>query len=80
VAEGGAGAGGVVSVCFARCTVHFRRALQQAGSGGGGLKLEGAPPSSIHFQGWGESGDGTVNGNVTNIHITDVNLDGPVPR
>ncbi|KIY97941.1 hypothetical protein MNEG_10022 [Monoraphidium neglectum] len=30
--------------------------------------------------GWGESGDGTVNGNVTNMHITDVNIDGPVPR
>ncbi|KAI8466186.1 MAG: hypothetical protein J3K34DRAFT_434556 [Monoraphidium minutum] len=30
--------------------------------------------------GWGESGDGTVTGLVTNIHITDVNLDGPVPR
>ncbi|KAF8063774.1 AP-4 complex subunit sigma [Scenedesmus sp. PABB004] len=30
--------------------------------------------------GWGESGDGTRDGLVTNVHITDVRLDGPVPR
>ena len=30
--------------------------------------------------GWGESGDGARTGNVTNIHITDVSLDGPLPR
>ncbi|GBF87969.1 hypothetical protein Rsub_00681 [Raphidocelis subcapitata] len=30
--------------------------------------------------GWGESGDGTIDGNVTNVHITDVNIDGPIPR
>jgi hypothetical protein len=30
--------------------------------------------------GWGESGDGALIGNVTNIHITDVDIDGPVPR
>jgi hypothetical protein len=30
--------------------------------------------------GWGESGDGALTGNVTNIHITDFGLDGPIPR
>ena len=31
-------------------------------------------------RGWGESGDLAPIGNVTNMHITDVDIDGPVPR
>lgn len=30
--------------------------------------------------GWGESGDGTVNGISTNMHITSSLVDGPVPK
>eukprot|EP00877_Chromochloris_zofingiensis_P012470 jgi/Chrzof1/7477/Cz02g25120.t1 len=30
--------------------------------------------------GWGESGDGTVDGYVTNIHFSQLNIDGAVPR
>ena len=30
--------------------------------------------------GWGESGDGTVDGITTNMHITSSNIDGPVPK
>eukprot|EP00878_Enallax_costatus_P018038 GHUV01018966.1.p1 GENE.GHUV01018966.1~~GHUV01018966.1.p1 ORF type:complete len:307 (+),score=67.63 GHUV01018966.1:355-1275(+) len=31
-------------------------------------------------RGWGESGDGTLNGLITNSHITSEKVDGPVPK
>jgi hypothetical protein len=37
-------------------------------------------PCIVLSTGWGDSGDGTVDGITTNMHITSSNVDGPVPK